>query len=312
MFKKEVEKATDQISSNLRSSSLAYYKIGINAFLESREKSWIDFQPAIGNLAISIELILKAIIAQKAIKMLYPNLPGEAQLLLCYPESLTEKHNAKSFLNDLKSFSYKSIEIDKAITLFYHFYPDLKQEFHHFFSSLSTVRNISVHASLPDFQKYELERIAYYSTKLLLTINSLEIFQYFSFRSDRKVENFLTFYKDELIKKVKKSLEEAQRAVKSKDLKPVEYEVESWKDINQTCPICGLNGVSRGTTEENSDEDGIYLTFFCEEFSCNSCGLVLDDYEEMELAGMETSVDRESDIDQWIGERELYDYDARW
>ena len=186
MYQKEVNNLTQEVAGDLRSSARSYYKIGIEIFHESRMRSWVDFQPALGNLSISIELLLKSIVAKKAIRMLYSNIPDEAQLLLCYPEALTAEHNSKAYLGDMKSFSYKAIELDKAISLFYLFFPDLKQEYRQFFSTLSPIRNISVHSSVPDFQRYELERMAYFATKLFLKVSELKIFKYFSFEADDK------------------------------------------------------------------------------------------------------------------------------
>lgn len=312
MYQKEVDNLRDQVSSDLRSSARSYYNIGIEIFHESRMKSWVDFQPAIGNLSISVELLLKAVIAQKAIKMLYTNLPDEAQLLLCYPESLSKEHNSVSYLNDLKNFSFRAIEMDKAISLFHHFYPELKQEYKQFFSSLSVIRNISVHASVPDFQKYELERIAYFSTKLFSSIGDLEIFKYFLLKIEKKTENFLKYYEDEKVKKVKASLDKARDVVKKGKLSESSYCSEDWEIMNQSCPICDNIGTYSGETEENSDDDGITLTFQCESFSCEACGLELDDYEELDLAGMETAIDRDSDVEQWAHEHGYYDQEERW
>jgi len=275
-------------------------------------KSWVDFQPAIGNLCISIELILKAIIAEKALAMLYSGLPDEALLLLCYPESLTKEHNSVSYINDLKYFTFKAIEVDKSISLFYHFYPELKQEYKIFLSSLSTIRNVSVHASIPDFQRYELDSIAYHSTKLFLKISELEIFNYFKLTPEIKTENFLKYYEDEKVKKVKSALENSRKVVKSGKVEISSACYDDWVSMSQECPICGSSGFFTGETEESSGDDGISLTFECEKFECHACGLHLEDYEELQLAGMETSIDREGDVEQWCDEKGYYDHDERW
>lgn len=312
LYRKEVDRLKNQVSGDLRSSAKSYYKIGIDVFHESRLKSWVDFQPAIGNLSISIELLLKAVVAEKALAMLYSGLPDEAQLLLCYPDSLTKDHNSASYLSDLKNFSFKAIELDKSISLFYHFYPELKQEYKNLFSSLSGIRNISVHASVPGFQRYELESIAYYSTKLFQAIIELKVFKYFIHPIEKKTENFLKYYEDEKVKKVKSALESARKKVKSGKLEEPKYYHDDWEIISQECPICGQNGTYSGETEETSDNEGMYLTFQCESFSCEACGLELEDYEELQLAGMETSLDRSSEVDQWREDKGYYGEDDRW
>jgi len=311
VYQKEVDNLRDEVARDLRFSATSYYTIGIHVFHESRLKGWVDFQPSIGNLAISVELILKAVVAKKALRMLYSNLPDEAQLLLSYPESLTKEHNSISHLSDMKSFSFKAIELEKAVSLFYFFYPDLKPEFRQFFTILSTIRNVSVHASVPDFQRYELDRIAYFSTRLFLKISELKVFSYFSFNVEKKTENFMKFYEDEKVKKVKTELDKARAVVKKGKLSNPSYYSDNWESMETQCPICENTALYYGETEETSDEDGIQITFQCERFSCEACGLELEDYEELELAGMEITLERENDVDQWIEDHHYYD-DDRW
>ncbi len=314
MYQKEVNNLRDEIARDLRFSARSYYTIGMGVFHESRMKGWVDFQPAIGNIAISVELLLKAVVAQKALRMLYSNLPDEAQLLLCYPEALTKEHNALSYISDMKSFSFKAIELDKSISLFYHFFPELKQEYKQFFTSLSSVRNISVHASVPDFQKYELERIAYFSTRLFIAISELDVFKYFKTKVDDKTGNFLKYYEDEKVKKVKTALDKARDKVKRGNLDEPSYSSTDWDSMNLECPICDNPAFLYGETEETIDENGVDLTFQCESFSCEACGLELEDYEELELAGIDSSHDRNEDVDQWVEEHhhEYHDEHERW
>ena len=309
MYKAEVEKIKEHISRDLRSSAISYYKIGIDSFHESRRKNWVDFQPALGNLCISVELMMKAVVAEKALALLYTGLPDEALLLLCYPDSLTKEHNSLSYLNDLKYFVFKSIETDKAISLFYHFYPDLKQEYKGFFLSISGIRNISVHASVPDFQRYDLESIAYHSTKLYAKLSEMKVFKYLPYRVEKNTESFLKYYEDEKVKKVKNALDTARKKVKSGKLDICTQYYHDWEYMSQECPICGNSGVLIGETEESSDEDGISLTFECGGFECEACGLELEDYDELTLAGMDTYVDRSDDVDRWCEEKGYYDYD---
>ncbi len=188
----------------------------------------------------------------------------------------------------------------------------LKPEFKQFFTALTTIRNISVHASVPDFQRYELDQVAYFSTRLFSKLSEIKVFKYFTFIIETKTESFLKFYVDEKVKKVKTVLDKAREIVKKGKLSDSSYYSEDWESMSTQCPICDNPALYFGETEESSDEDGIQLTFQCESFSCDACGLVLEDYEELELAGMETTLDRENDVEQWVSEHGYYDYEDRW
>ena len=308
MYKKEVESLIQEISNDLQSCAVSYYNIGIERFHESRSKTWIDFQPAIGNLAISVELLLKSIVAKKAICHLYSNIPEEAKLLLSYPECLPKDHNPRVYIGDLKGFVYKTIEIDKCISLFKLFFVDVKHEYKQFFASLSVIRNISVHASIPGFQRYELERLAYFSTKLFLFVAEAKIHKYFFFKTDKNTDNFLKYYEDE---KVKYAIEQAKEKVKSGKIDEVFIYDDDWDSMITTCPVCENEALLFGETEEQKDYDGINLVFHCDSFECRTCGLELDDFDELDLAGIETTQDRDSDLERWIDENIDPYYDDR-
>lgn len=83
MYQDNVDKLRDGVAINLRFSSKSYYDIGMTVFHQSRMGGWVDFQPAIGNIAISVELMLKAVVAQKALRMLYSNLPDGGRSEFC-------------------------------------------------------------------------------------------------------------------------------------------------------------------------------------------------------------------------------------
>ncbi len=301
----KVDDFKKQVTEDLRSNSLAYYEIGIGIFHKSRMKNKGEFQPAIGNLAISVELLLKSVIAHKAIKMLYQCLSHEAQLLLCYPESLPENYKSDFLLNELKNFrsKFKTIQIDEAVSLFCFFYPELKKEYKQFFSLLTSIRNISVHASVQNHQWYKLEHTAFFSTKLFQAVEELNIFSSISFYISKETEDFLLHYEDGKVTKVRDALKKATEVTEKGDLSEPSYSTDDWNEMNQTCPICNRNGIYIGETEEDGDgdeENGMPLTFQCESYFCKACGLKLEDYKELKLANMETSVDRSDEINQWL------------
>ena len=82
--------------------------------------------------------------------------------------------------------------------------------------------------------------------------------------------------------------------------------------MSQECPICGSSGTLVGETDESSDENGITLTFECDAFSCEACGLELEDYEELTLANIDTSIDRDNDVDKWCREKGYDEYEDMW
>ncbi len=304
----ELSFLTDGISRDLSKSACSYYRIGIEQFHESRSKSWVDFQPAVGNLAISVELLLKSIVARKAISQLYTNLPEEAKLLLNYPESFAGGHNSMAIASDLRAFAYKTIELDKCVALFWLFYPDSKQEYKQFFFSLSAIRNVSVHASIPDLRKYELERLAHYSTKLFVFVKESRIHPFFFFLSDDTTDAFMDQYRDDKVKKVKKAIQEAMDVVKKGELADSSALTDDWDSMVTTCPVCDSDAIVSGETEEGAGENELTLWFQPASFRCDSCGLVLEDYDELGYAGLRESLERVGDVDRWIGER--YEYES--
>jgi hypothetical protein len=65
-----------------------------------------------------------------------------------------------------------------------------------------------------------------------------------------------------------------------------------------------------GDTQADSDYDdddmpAFDLTFFGYSFECEECGLKLEDYDELQMAGIDPIVDRSSESDRWA--REYYE-----
>jgi hypothetical protein len=100
--------------------------------------------------------------------------------------------------------------------------------------------------------------------------------------------------------------------VKSGKLKEANLCSEDWESMHGPCPICDNTATYFGETEETHDSDGLHLSFESETFRCEACGLEFEDFEELRLAGMKTSIDRDQDVDQWAEENGYYDHDARW
>jgi hypothetical protein len=299
------------ISYSLLSSSKDYLRIGMQAFQNSQLSSWKAFQPVIGNLCISLELLLKFIVAKHSLRDLYKNLPLEAKIVLSCPESFPSAKAANKYFNDLKNFDYKTIEFDEAVSIFYILFPENKQFFRPYFSFISKVRNISVHASIPQFQVYELHRIVYALLSLFnKMIESNVIGKNSLSDDDKKYFVFIKRFNEERTSTVKKKIESAREKFRNLEPRGVLYSfLDEWEFFVTHCPICDSDGILEGytecETEESETESFQSLWFMADSFECEYCGLNLIDSSELELAGMELTYDRNDELDSWLEENSI-------
>lgn len=309
-----IESLKENVQRNLSLSAKAYLDVGMREFYEVRHVPDDNFQPAVGNLAIGIELMLKSLIAKKSFVFLYKNLPIELKIMLTQPESVIKTSNPRLHGIDLKSFaSYKIINVGDCIVIFYIYYPNLKQEYKPYFKLLSSVRDISVHASLPSFQRYDLERIAYAALQLSNFLNEEDVLASRSYDNKKKDKEFLATYAKERVERVERKIEAAKK--QSKEIKHpiVPPSAEGWESYVIECPICSCSGILEGDTETSGegfsvDYEDYGLTFLAEGFKCEPCGLELTDTEELKLAGIETVYDRSDELDEWTA-KDPYTYD---
>jgi hypothetical protein len=289
-----------EISKSLLTAATAYYQTGIRRFHELRMVSHLEYQPAVGNLTISVELLLKAILAKRALGHLYTNLPSEAQLMLTYPESLPDSFAARLYANELRCFSYGTIELSQAISYFYQFFPGTRQELKPYLSLMTAARNVSVHGALPSFQRYDLERVAYVSTCLFAFVSESNLFDGFYVLFEKETHEFLKSYKEERIRRVKDAITAAK--TRSRAIEHYGFRIaqpSEWECYATKCPICGSDARAYGDTTENTDEDGPSLWFLANSFSCHECGLQLNDAEELKLAGIGVVYDRTVEFSKW-------------
>jgi hypothetical protein len=94
--------------------------------------------------------------------------------------------------------------------------------------------------------------------------------------------------------------------------------VKGWDAWTAECPVCGSDALLEGECEFqpgnwaldeyappppwSEDVDWGELWFNAETLKCAGCGLELEDFEEFELAGVESSYSREDDVSQWVEE----------
>lgn len=296
----------NQITLSLQNAAKEYFDVGISLYFERKKNSLKGFQPVLGNFAIACELLLKAFISEKIFFCLYSNLSKEAQAMILYPESMPSGTTPNKFIGDIRSFKENIIDINQAISYFYQLYPEIKQEYKPHLKLLSSIRNVAVHAAFPKFQKYHLERIAYITCKIFLHAIEKKAFKLFHISNYEDIEKIVSSYDDERVKKVHKAIEQANKKSKSIDFLLSSVLIENEMEMNvEICPVCENDAVCYGYTEEeyeegSEDEEGLSLWFFKDQFECESCGLMLDDSSELELAGINTVAGSNMDIDEWF------------
>lgn len=282
----------------------AYLKTGIQLFHQIRHTPSIPIEPAIGNLSIAIEILLKALIASYNLVLLFNDLPFEIRVLFTCPEKIPpESINLRRYQSEILAYSYKTPELDEVITRFFVIFPQQRQALRPYFRLLARCRNASLHFSLPSFHRFELERTAYLAlqvTRILDDSKDLAFF-YFLNAEDKK---FLAEYDEERVNRVRKIIEAAKE--RSAGLESQEVAVEDdLEKLKIKCPVCGCDSLLYGANqiEAEGDEDGLlhpYLEFLADSFECFGCGLKLGDVKELELAGLETSYVRSQDeTDEW-------------
>jgi hypothetical protein len=298
----------------LEKASLGYFELGFANFVSEQKKStYAGNQATIGNLAIAVELMLKAFITKKNLLLVFKSLPTEIRILITNPESIPANFNWRSFEVELRSASYPTIELDECIALFYLFYPEQKQTLQSHLKYLSKVRNASVHSVLPTFQQeYEVKRVAYTTLKVRAALAHELFFVGNAGKRFPESDTFLKEFQENLVEKVHKAIESAKDKAKrlpAKGHKARQVSIKYWEQAVINCPVCGNLAVCNGSTErmtwsrrENEEINEPGLWFEPENFICSECGLLLEGYDEMELAGidLETSeFDRTAELDEF-------------
>jgi hypothetical protein len=304
-MKQYAESLREDFQLQLISSAIGYLDIGLMLFQDQLE-SPDEFNPQIplGNVAISIELMLKSFVASKSLLLLFKGLSLESRVLLTCPESLPQNFRWRVADLDLRNATDKMIDLGESISFFLMFFPDLKQPLKSHFDFLASARNASVHSILPSFQKYELERAAYLALKIYETLRSAGVIDY-----DRKKEfdvNFLSSFQASTVERVQAKLKTAKDNAKRLSNEYVLIDLKSLPSINALdywsrfvidCPICGNDALLEGYTAftAKDDSEGSVLSFLADRFKCDVCQLKLDDYDELRLTGIAQRYERDDD-----------------
>lgn len=308
-----VKKLQNKYVRSLADAGRDYLRAGLTLFhRHNRVPNYYTPQAAVGNLAVAVELMLKAFIARKNLLLIFKRLPLELRVLLSCPADLPKNFNWRAFDVDIKAAKYPSIDLGECISIFFIFFPEMKQRLQSHLRILIRARNASVHSFLPSFQKYEVERAAYVALQIYLKLCDENV--YYFCKLDKEDEEFIQRFQDERLQRVQKAIEDAKRRAKDLKGKPLEisYVLDHWETEIVTCPICGSDAILEGYTdivEWEPDQDGDVpepgLFFFPETFRCDECKLELNDYDELLLAGIPTDFDRSDEMEEFLKEMGL-------
>ncbi len=305
-MKKYFDSIKKHLKNELAKSAKDYLVTGLSLF-HSRGSRGI--QPSIGNLGTAIELMLKAFIADNNPLLIFKEIPNELKVLFSCPGTKLEGFNWRRYDSDLRSFAFKTIELDECISFFYIFFPLSKNLLQPYFRHLSNCRNVSLHAALPSFQIYDLERTAYLTLNVHKILNETKVFGYSAYYPTENDKKFFSSFDAERADRVRKKIKEAKQMSKGLDHDMSFLCTEGWDTYTTDCPICDSEGLLLGYTDiyATGDQENLDygLEFYADSFECVCCKLKLDDVKELKLAGMAIAYDRSKDLDKWCEENPL-------
>ncbi|MCC6962907.1 MAG: hypothetical protein IT585_06615 [candidate division Zixibacteria bacterium] len=304
-----VERLVAVYSSRLADVALDFLAIGMKMFAERRASQASHYQVALGNLAIAVELMLKSYLSRKNFLSIFEGGSTEFRFMFSTPVELPADFNWRTHWETLRSNAIPTIGMDKAISAFYVFRPDLKPSLSPHARFLSTVRNASVHAILPSFQRYDLERTAFLALSFLRDMAGVQELELAWTRAPKEYAAILTEFESTRVEKVRKRIE-AARTKCSRGLNLGSTEIpEGWEFYTTHCPVCANFALVQGYTQldavPGTDLTGAKLNFRAGLLFCGACELKLDDSEELRLAGASPIIDRTSDLGHWLWEEGL-------
>lgn len=326
---KHLEELQKSLEGRLGTAGLEYLNAGLNLFHEYRRQNHPDIllskitypsigvemsaspQAALGNLAIAVELLLKAIIAGKNLALIFRNLDPETQVVLLCPTQLRPESAWWGQYLKIVSAETNTIEFDDCLKIFFMFFPDLKQEFEPTFLTLKKSRNASVHFVLPDFDLFDLERAAYVALRIneILhppLVESLSFLQPMGQRRSEDDKTFMSNFEHKRADYVADQINQARAQAKKLQGKPQTALIPAdWNHFIVTCPICSSDGVADGytelvTAEYGPDDSGQFLVFIATQYKCTGCHLTLRDSVEMQLAGLDIHFVRKDEIEDYL------------
>jgi hypothetical protein len=300
ILQSKVMGAQNDVTKALEAGALEYFDVGMDLYQKHLRLRGGGFQAILGNFAISIELKLKSIVAQKLFPYLYTDLSKAAQAILSHPKVMPEGTSPSSFIGDLRDFTKRSIDLDQAISYFYLLHPEHKQELRPHLALLARTRNTAVHGATPAFHKYHLERVVYLACKILILTQEEKFLAGRIHPRFEFCEAVIKKYDAARVAKVHSAIEGAKKGARALgNTLILSIGADEWNVHLENCPVCGNEGFVYGYTEEDQDDIDSALWFHRDQFECTGCGLKLEDSIELELAGIEATEDFTDQLEAW-------------
>ncbi len=278
-FKSEFRRGLSKAAAGYLSAGLDLFHTGV-------------YQPALGNLAISAELMLKCFIVSKDFSLVFKSLPLELRAGLA---SKSSSINWRHHYYDLKDSVTKTIELQECISCFNVFFRN--HNLGSYFKDLTAIRNMAVHSFVPEYYRYHSDRIAFMALRILMLVNEeRKLSKLITYTPNKKDVDFIFKYNKDMSDSVHAKIETAKREAK-KPIRALNIAVDTWDKCVNKCPVCKCDAVFDGETVLDSYEDldlvpEQWLVFHAESMKCCFCKLELDN-EEMQIAGVKTSFLRE-------------------
>jgi hypothetical protein len=299
------------IQRGLAKSAVDYANLGLQKFHTTWSPSAADDQVIIGTLAVSVEFMIKTLLAKYDICLLYLDIPLELKLAFHILEKMPEKVPWKLYEYQLKSSNYKTIGLPECITYFGILFPEQKQKLGSHLRFLERTRNLALHSTLPPFRQYELHRTIYLTLCIFNALLEREpkLFHNYKLTDDEKNHIFLSSFDDLRVDRVHKAIEAARLKANSISGEKTTISVDDWNMIVIECPICGNDALLVGylhddwECDEHGLNDKLSLTFLADSLECEFCGLKLEDAKELDLGGINLVWDRSELADRWIEEQ---------
>ena len=245
--------------------------------------------------------MLKAFVARNCFRKLYAALPDELDIFLAQSVDAPTSISLRPFEDALRSFEFKTIELGQAVSIYEIYFPEQKAELHSYFGFLASTRNSSVHAAIPDFQRFDLARVSYLAIKLMKHLTALEIVSEPA-ELTANTTAILQRFDLERVERVTKLIKAARAKAKTLRGKrqAIFIDPADFDSLVVPCPICETDVITSGYTRESgTSEEDAALTYAITAFECEHCGLEISDARDFRLVGMMENYDRSDHWDDW-------------